>query len=212
MLALCRMSESKAENKMNKGFVAWAQYLEEWVIFHVALLPINSPSSQLGPKIISVRVCLCLCVYGHCVYFWCACVSLFKRTTARRHLNLPTWQLAPLITKSDTHQWMSNEAFLGELWLTMGLGSTPQVWITYYVLLKYSVKYTEFWSQTNSFKETIQVCSLCCTIDPSHKIYSCMQKPHLGLFIQSKLVLNKGAEGKSLHSPCLTLEAHSHSW
>lgn len=80
MVALCRMSEFETESKMNKGFVAWAQYLEEWVIFHVALLKISSPSSQLGPKIISVRACVCDC---HCVNL-CAhtrvfCFFLFQK-------------------------------------------------------------------------------------------------------------------------------------
>lgn len=87
-------------------------------------------------------VCTCNC---HCVFFFFLPCLFFKSTTSRRHLNLPTWQLAPLITKSNTHQWMFNEAFLRELWLTMGLGSTPRVWITYYVLLKHSVKYTDEW-------------------------------------------------------------------
>lgn len=66
-------------------------------------------------------MCACNC---HCVYLL---VHARLFLNARRHLNLPTWQLAPLIAKSNTHQWMSNEAFLRELWLTMGLGSTPQV-------------------------------------------------------------------------------------
>lgn len=147
MLALFTMSE--AENKMNTRFVAWAQYLEEWVIFHVALLQISSPSSQLGPKIISVRarVHTRTCVLVTVTVCICLCMRVsFQSTTARRHLNLPTRQLAPLITKSNTHQWMSNEAFLRELWLTMGLGSTPRVWITYFVLLKHSVKYTGEWT------------------------------------------------------------------
>lgn len=78
------------------------------------LAPNQHPSSQLGPKIISVRavrvpVRACNC---HSVYLFVR-VRLFSK--ARRHLNLLTWQLAPLITKSNTHQWMSNEAFLREL-------------------------------------------------------------------------------------------------
>lgn len=168
MVALCRMSEFETESKMNKGFVAWAQYLEEWIIFHVALLKISSPSSQLGPKIISVRACVCDC---HCVNL-CAHTGLFffffKSATACRHLNLPTWQLAPLITNSNTHQWTSNEAFLWELWLAMGLQSIPQFWIAYYGLLRHSLIYTdktvsltsmetleEFWCQANCLQETI---------------------------------------------------------
>lgn len=236
MLVLFRMSESEAENKMNKGFVAWAQYLEEWVIFHVALLQISSPSSQLGPKIISVCVLVTVSV------FVCACAPLFKSTTSRLHLNLPTWQLAPLITKSNTHQWMSNEAFLRELWLTTGLGSTPQVWITYYVLLNHAVKCTDEWMSSTSV-ETLPkpgpflisdkhaedklsrrqfksaVCAAYVIPDTNLLLQSWGAETSVSeLSIQSKLVLNKGAQGKSflksivLQSPCLTLEAHTHSW
>lgn len=86
-----------------------------------------------------------MCVWLPLCVSVCARASLFKGTTARRKLNLPTWQLAPLITKSNTHQRMSNEALLRELWLTVGLGPTPQVWITYYVLLKPSLKYIDKW-------------------------------------------------------------------
>lgn len=194
-----------------------------------------APPRSWDLKIISVCVCACVCLgmsLGVCV---CSCASFFKSTTAHRHLNLPTWQLAPLITKSNTHQWMSNEAFLRELWVTVGLGSTPRVWISYYVLLRHSVKYTEewmslamveilpktVWSQINSFNETVQISGRCCQLDSSHKLLSCddeVQKAHSELSIQGKLALNKEAEGESLlntivlHSPCLTLEAHTHSW
>lgn len=86
MVALCRMSEFETESKMNKGFVAWAQYLEEWVIFHVALLKISSPSSQLGPKIISVRACVCDC---HCVNLRAHAGLLFFSFSKRDGMSAP---------------------------------------------------------------------------------------------------------------------------
>lgn len=171
---------------------------------------------------------MCACKLPLCV-FVCACASLFKSTTARRHLNLPTWQLAPLITKSNTHQWMSNEAFLRELWLTMGLGSTPQVTphIMSYLGILLNIQRTVF--------ETLKSChkpdrilisdkqlqgdnsSLPSVLHTRSQPQN-LEKPHSEWSIPSKLVLNKGVEGKwflksiGLHSPCLTLEAYTHSW
>lgn len=84
-----------------------------------------------------LSLCEFTCTRGSFVFFF------FKSATACRHLKLPTWQLAPLITNSNTHQWTSNEAFLGELWLAMGLQSIPQFWTAYYGLLRHSLKYTD---------------------------------------------------------------------
>lgn len=241
MLVLFRMSESEAEKKMNKGFVAWAQYLEEWVIFHVALFQISSPSSQLGPKIISVHACVCALITVSVTVCLCMRTS-FQKHNSTSAPNLPTWQLAPLITKSNTHQWMSNEAFLRELWLTTGLGSTPQVWITYYVLLNHSVKYTDEWMSSTSaeilpqtwqsfdlrqtgwgqasrrqFKSAVCAAYMIPAAKFTLAIMRCRNWVS-ELSIQSKLVFNKGTQGKSflksivLQSPCLTLEAHTHSW
>lgn len=167
-----------------------------------------------------------MCVWLPLCVSVCARASLFKGTTARRKLNLPTWQLAPLITKSNTHQRMSNEALLRELWLTVGLGPTPQVWITYYVLLKPSLKYIDKWmvmSQTwqrFDLRQTASRRQSKSAVWTAHDHWTFLfnhgvRKTPSELSIQSKLVLNKGAEGKSflksivLHSPCLTLEAHA---
>lgn len=100
--------QCEAENKMNKGFVVWAQYLEEGVIFHVASLRIIGPSSQLGPKIISVPAFTCVQALTACVRT--RVHSSF--TNQPRNLNLPTCQLAPLIPTSNTHQGTNNETFL----------------------------------------------------------------------------------------------------